>query len=143
MKFRLGIVLMVVALMGACSSTNGALQTATVAEAGIVQVVHVAVLSEQAAYTSHAYSSVKHQSYVAVLLKINSGEAALNAALATWAANSGQPAPAAVAAAIASLTPILADLAPLLGTSGTAATLSADISAILSTLQAPAVTKGA
>ena len=137
----LACVLAASSMMG-CASANGALQTSTVAETGIVQLVHAAVQSEAAAYTANppVVSLTQHQRNVAVLLKINAGEAALNAALLTWAKNAGQPMPAAVVAAVAALGPILADLTPLLGTSGSAATFAADLSAILAALQAPAAT---
>lgn len=136
----LACVLIGVGSFSACASTNGALQTATIAETGIVQLVHAAVVSEAAAYTASppAISPAQHQRNIAVFLQVNAGEAALNAALLTWAANIGQPAPAAVTNAIKALTPILADLAPILGASGPAATFAADLSAILAALQAPA-----
>lgn len=130
--------------VSACGSSNGALQVATTAETGIVSLVHVTIQAEAAAYAAKAFSKAQHDTNLAALQKVNAGETALNASLLAWAANAGQPAPAAVTNAVKALAPILADLTPLLGvsTTSTLSTYLADLSSIIATLQAPAASKG-
>lgn len=99
-------------LVSACGANK--LVVAANAEHLAVVSIHAVVQAEAAAFKAGAYDAAHHQTYVAALLKVNASEKALNDALMTWNAASGQAMPQIVAIAVANLSTILSDVSPLL-----------------------------
>jgi len=133
------LLLLIAALLGAgvlasgCASTPP-LVVAANAEHITVVSVHAVVQAEAQAYAAGAYDSAKHQQYVAALLKVVQSEKALNDALMTWNAASGQPLPAVVTVAVQNLSAILADVAPLIPANSAAATFAQSASVAITAL---------
>lgn len=129
---RILAVLVLVGSIG-CASSN-ALVNAANAEHLAVTSVHAVVQAEAQAFKAGAYDNAHHQTYVAALLKVTQSEQALNDALMTWNAASGQPMPAMVSIAVEHLATILADVTPLIPQNSTVGTLAADATAAIRAL---------
>lgn len=113
MKYLLSICVLTLTLsVSACASNK--LVGAANAEHVAVVSVHQVIQAEASAFKAGAYDNAKHQTYVAALLKVTQCEKALNDALMTWNAASGQPMPQVVSIAVQSLQKILSDVTPLI-----------------------------
>lgn len=128
----LGAVLGAGVVVSSCASAP--IVSATGAEHVAVTAVHGVVQAEARAFATGAYDNAKHQQYVSALLKVVQSEKALNDALMTWNAASGQPMPAVVSIAVQSIQKILADVSPLIPTNSTIGALVASANAAIGAL---------
>jgi hypothetical protein len=128
----IGRALALILLTTSCASAP--IVTTTNGEHLAVTAVHAAVQAEAQAFAAGAYDAAHHQTYVAALLKVTQAEKVLNDTLKVWSAASGQPMPAVVAAAVASLSTILADVTPLIPTNSPAAPLLTSVTAAIEAL---------
>jgi hypothetical protein len=119
-------------LLPACTSNK--LVVAANAEHVAVVSVHAVIQAEAAAFEAGAYDNTKHQTYVAALLKVTQSEKALNDALMTWNAASGQPMPQVVSIAVQNIQKILTDVTPLIPANSAVASLAASANAAIAAL---------
>jgi hypothetical protein len=134
---RLPVVLLA-AVLGAgvltSSCTSNKLVNAVNAEHVAVTTVHAVVQAEAQAFRAGAYDNARHQTYVAALLKVVQSEKALNDALMTWNAASGQPMPQVVSVAVVSLQQILRDVTPLVPSNTSVGALVASANAAIAAI---------
>jgi hypothetical protein len=120
-------------LVSGCAGSNKLVAAAN-AEHVAVTAVHAVVQAEAQAFRSGAYDNAHHQTYVAALLKVVQSEKALNDALMTWNAASGQPMPAVVSIAVQSLQKIIGDVTPLIPANSPVGSLVASANAAIAAL---------
>lgn len=134
----LSVVLLVAALSAAvlvssCAGMNKLVITTSGEHIAVVSV-HAVIQAEASAFNAGAYDNAHHQTYVAALLKVTQSEKALNDALMTWNAASGQPMPQVVSIAVQSIQKILSDVTPLIPTNSTIGALAASANAAIAAL---------
>ena len=120
-------------LVSSCASSHGLVVAANAEHVAVVSV-HAVVQAEAQAFAAGAYDNAHHQTYVAALRKVVQSEKALNDALQTWNAASGQPMPQVVSIAVQNLQRILSDVTPLIPQNSAVASLVATANAAIAAL---------